>query len=54
MTFLAKREGLLGFTAEVLAENRPMLHLLEKMGFDMERHNEGGVWELRMSFGATP
>jgi RimJ/RimL family protein N-acetyltransferase len=54
MTFLAKREGLLGFTAEVLAENRPMLHLLEKMGFDMERHNEGGVWELRMSFGGTP
>jgi RimJ/RimL family protein N-acetyltransferase len=54
MTFLAKREGLLGFTAEVLAENRPMLHLLEKMGFDMERHNEGGVWELRMSFGGAP
>jgi acyl-CoA hydrolase/RimJ/RimL family protein N-acetyltransferase len=53
MTYLAKREGLLGFTAEVLAENRPMLHLLEKMGFDMERHNEGGVWTLRMSFGGT-
>ena len=51
LTYLAKREGLLGFTAEVLVENRPMLHLLEKMGFDMERHNDGGVWELRMSFG---
>ncbi len=54
MTFLAKREGLLGFTAEVLAENRPMLHLLERMGFDMERHNEAGVWSLRMSFGGRP
>ncbi|MBI5503029.1 MAG: GNAT family N-acetyltransferase [Deltaproteobacteria bacterium] len=51
LTLLAKREGLLGFTAEVLAENRPMLHLLERMGFDMERRNEGGVWTLRMSFG---
>ncbi|MBI5488768.1 MAG: GNAT family N-acetyltransferase [Deltaproteobacteria bacterium] len=51
LTLLAKREGLLGFTAEVLAENRPMLHLLEKMGFDMERRHEGGVWTLRMSFG---
>ncbi|NMC70989.1 MAG: GNAT family N-acetyltransferase [Myxococcales bacterium] len=51
LTYLAKREGLLGFTAEVLVENRPMLHLLEKMGFDMERRNDGGVWELRMSFG---
>lgn len=52
LTYLAKREGLLGFTAEVLVENRPMLHLLEKMGFDMERRNDGGVWELRMSFGS--
>lgn len=51
LTYLAKRNGLLGFTAEVLLENRPMLHLFEKMGFDIERRSvEEGVYELRMIF----
>jgi RimJ/RimL family protein N-acetyltransferase len=50
MTYLAKRQGLLGFTAEVLMENRPMLHVFEKMGFDMQKSGEGGVYELRMLF----
>jgi acyl-CoA hydrolase/ribosomal protein S18 acetylase RimI-like enzyme len=51
LTFLAKKQGLLGFTAEVLVENRPMLNLFEKMGFDIERRNDEGVYELNMSFG---
>lgn len=50
MTYLAKRQGLLGFTSEVLMENRPMLHVFEKMGFDMQRTGEGGIYELRMLF----
>jgi RimJ/RimL family protein N-acetyltransferase len=50
LTYLAKREGLLGFTAEVLVENRPMLHLFEKMGFDIQRRSEQGVYELNMAF----
>lgn len=50
LTLLAKRQGLLGFTADVLMENRPMLHLFEKMGFDIKRHSDSGVWELNMSF----
>jgi acyl-CoA hydrolase/GNAT superfamily N-acetyltransferase len=50
LTLLAKRQGLLGFTAEVLAENRPMLHLFEKMGFDISRRSDSGVWELKMMF----
>jgi acyl-CoA hydrolase/GNAT superfamily N-acetyltransferase len=50
MTYLAKRQGLLGFTAEVLMENRQMLHVFEKMGFDMQKRGEGGVYELRMLF----
>jgi RimJ/RimL family protein N-acetyltransferase len=50
LTYLAKRQGLLGFTAEVLVENRPMLHLFEKMGFFMDRRTEEGVYELRMAF----
>jgi acyl-CoA hydrolase/RimJ/RimL family protein N-acetyltransferase len=50
LTQLAKRQGLHGFTAEVLAENRPMLHLFEKMGFDMEKGLTSGLYELTMSF----
>lgn len=50
LTYLAKREGLLGFTAEVLVENKPMLHLFEKMGFDIQKRNEQGVYELQMAF----
>ncbi len=50
LTYLAKREGLLGFTAEVLVENRPMLHLFETMGFDIQTQNEAGVYELKMTF----
>ncbi|MBT8490571.1 MAG: GNAT family N-acetyltransferase, partial [Deltaproteobacteria bacterium] len=50
LTYLAKRGGLLGFTAEVLVENRPMLHVFEKMGFDIQRRVDSGVYELRMAF----
>lgn len=51
LTFLAKGQGLLGFTAEVLIENRPMMHMFEKMGFDIEKHSAEGVYELQMMFG---
>jgi acyl-CoA hydrolase/RimJ/RimL family protein N-acetyltransferase len=50
LTYLAKRHGLLGFTAEVLADNKPMLHVFEKGGFDMKKKNEGGVYELMLKF----
>ncbi|MBU7010185.1 MAG: GNAT family N-acetyltransferase, partial [Theionarchaea archaeon] len=50
LTYLAKKQGLLGFTAEVLTENKPMLHLFEKMGFDIQKRADGGVYELRMTF----
>jgi GNAT superfamily N-acetyltransferase len=50
LTFLAKKQGLLGFTAEVLMDNRPMLHLCQKMGFDMEKTGDHGVYELKMMF----
>ncbi len=50
LTLLAKKQGLLGFYAEVLAENRPMLHLFEKMGFDIKKRREEGVYELEMAF----
>lgn len=50
LTLLAKRQGLLGFTAEVLVGNNAMLRLFEKMGFDIAKRNEEGVYELRMGF----
>ena len=49
-TYLARKSGLLGFTAAVLVENRQMLQLFEKMGFIIEKHADEGVYELRMSF----
>ncbi len=50
LTYLAKRQGLHGFTAEVLVGNQPMLHLFEKAGFTIEKRREAGVYELRMLF----
>ena len=50
LTYLAQKQGLLGFTAEVLVENRPMLHIFQKMGFDMQKRISSGVYELRMMF----
>jgi acyl-CoA hydrolase/GNAT superfamily N-acetyltransferase len=53
LTYLAKKQGLLGFTAEVLFENAPMLRLfksLEGKGFDIERKIEAGVVNLKIAF----
>lgn len=49
LIYLAKRRGLLGLTAEVLAENLPMLHLFEKLGFKtVERDEE--MYSLKFMF----
>jgi RimJ/RimL family protein N-acetyltransferase len=50
LNYLARKQGLLGFVADVLMENRPMLHLFEKQGFFIEKKLEGDSYELRMSF----
>jgi acyl-CoA hydrolase/GNAT superfamily N-acetyltransferase len=50
LTYLAKKKGLLGLTALVLLENRSMLHLIRKMGFDIEQKLDDGVYELKMTF----
>lgn len=49
LTYLAKRSGLLGFTAEVLEDNSPTIHLLEKAGFEVAK-KEGGVYEMKLLF----
>ncbi len=50
LTYLAKKRGLLGFTAEVLVENKAMLHVFEKAGFDIQKKPAGGTYELKMTF----
>ncbi len=50
LTYLAKSQGLLGFIAEVLLENRAMRHLFENMFPNLERRLIEGIYELRMDF----
>jgi acyl-CoA hydrolase/GNAT superfamily N-acetyltransferase len=50
LTYLAKKQGLLGFTADVLVENKPMLHVFEKGGFDIKKKIDSGVYELTLKF----
>ncbi|MFB3925012.1 MAG: GNAT family N-acetyltransferase [Syntrophales bacterium] len=50
LTYLAKRQGLLGFTADVLADNEPMLRVFAKGGFEMEKRIIAGLCELKMMF----
>jgi len=50
LTYLARREGLLGFTAEVRIDNTPMLHVFEKGGFDLKKKSDAGVYDLKMAF----
>lgn len=54
LTVYAKKEGLQGFTAEVLVENKPMLHVFQKQGFDMNKKIEGGLYRLVMRFTERP
>jgi acyl-CoA hydrolase/GNAT superfamily N-acetyltransferase len=50
LTHLAKRRGLLGFTAEVLVGNGPVFRLFDRMGFDVHKRNESGVYEMKLLF----
>ncbi len=50
VTYLAKKNGLLGFSASVLMENQTMLHLFDKMGCRIERRAEAGVFQIKISF----
>jgi ribosomal protein S18 acetylase RimI-like enzyme len=50
ITDQAKKCGLRGFTAAVLVENLTMIRLFEKMGFDIKKKADKGLYELKMSF----
>ncbi len=51
LTFLGKKEGIHGFTAETLVENKPMLHVFESVFPDLDKKIEGGVFHLIMNLG---
>jgi acyl-CoA hydrolase/GNAT superfamily N-acetyltransferase len=48
LIFLGKRSGLLAFDAEVLYENRPMLSVFEKAGFQMVSSGSG-TYTMRLA-----
>ncbi len=50
LTYLAKRQGLLGFTAEVLAGNQPVFSLFNRMGFCVDKRNESGIFVMKAMF----
>lgn len=49
LVYLARKNGILGLTAKVLAENQPMLSILKKTGFKSESRS-GEVISLRVRF----
>ncbi len=50
LTYLAKKQGLLGFTAEVLSGNDPVFRIFDKMGFAVSKRNEAGIIEMKAMF----
>jgi acyl-CoA hydrolase/GNAT superfamily N-acetyltransferase len=53
LTQIAKRRGLLGFTAQVLLDNRAMVHLFESRGFHQEKQMVAGTVHYQLYFGAN-
>jgi len=45
---VARRQGLLGLTAEVLKENEPMLRVFEKAGTSVEKSSAEESWDVRI------
>ena len=48
LVHIARRQGLLGLTAEVLKENEPMLRVFEKVGASVEKSSAEESWDLRL------
>jgi acyl-CoA hydrolase/RimJ/RimL family protein N-acetyltransferase len=46
----AREHGVIGFTADVLAENAPMLNVFRRSGQRMEAHLDSGAFEVRLFF----
>lgn len=47
---IAKEKNIAGFTADVLARNKPMMQVFAKSGCPMTTHLDSGVYELKIDF----
>jgi acyl-CoA synthetase (NDP forming)/GNAT superfamily N-acetyltransferase len=50
---IARSNGITRFTAEVLAENRPMMVVFTRAGWPVERHFDSGVIDVEFSLDTT-
>ena len=50
---IARRHGIARFTADVLADNAPMLRVFERSGLPMRRRREGSVIHLELELGRS-
>ena len=50
LTQLAQNEGILGFTADVLADNTSLNHISESIGIRFEKNISYGICNIRMLF----
>ncbi len=50
LIYLAKKQGLLGFTGQVHPENKKIIHMMEKKGFEVDKSFTAGVYLLKMPF----
>jgi GNAT superfamily N-acetyltransferase len=48
---IAMREGILAFTASILSDNRAMLHVIDKLGYEVERSMTGSECAVRVFLG---
>jgi len=52
LVIIGKAQGLREFVADVLADNKPMLSVLEHSGFPIKHSREGGVERLVLTLDA--
>ena len=50
LAYIAKKQGLVGFKAEILPENKHVLHLLEQTGSVVEKKFSSGVYIIEIAF----
>ncbi|MGI6307568.1 MAG: GNAT family N-acetyltransferase [Dethiobacteria bacterium] len=50
LAYLAKKQGVLGFIAEVLPNNVRIMRVIEKVGFDMKKTFSSGVYLVKVGF----
>ncbi|MBF0553310.1 MAG: GNAT family N-acetyltransferase [Nitrospirae bacterium] len=50
LTLIARKRGLLGFTAEVISTNRPMVALFDSLDADISKTYEDGLTTLKIMF----